>query len=55
MKTSYRYIASLSAAAAALFTCFLPEAAVAWGQTGHEAVAFVAWQLMNPTARGKAM
>ena len=29
--------------------------AVAWGNTGHEAVAYVAWQQMTPAARARAM
>ena len=32
-----------------------PLEALAWGPTGHEAVAYVAWQQMTPTARTEAL
>jgi hypothetical protein len=55
MKTFKGRVRPLTAIFAMLVTVFLPKSALAWGNTGHEAVAFVAWQLMNPTARAKAM
>jgi hypothetical protein len=32
-----------------------PPQALAWGNTGHEAVAYVAWQQMTPAARARAI
>jgi len=32
-----------------------PRQAVAWGNTGHESVAYVAWQQMTPAARARAI
>src|SRR4029077_9958597 len=33
----------------------LPTVLLGWGNTGHEAVAFVAWQQMNDTAKKEAL
>jgi S1/P1 Nuclease len=38
-----------------LVALIVPQPAEAWGNTGHEAVAYVAWQLMGPTARSQAL
>jgi hypothetical protein len=38
-----------------LLTFFLPKAAIAWGNTGHEAVAYIAWQQMGTKARTQAL
>jgi S1/P1 Nuclease len=38
-----------------LAALIVPQPAGAWGNTGHEAVAYVAWQLMGPTARSNAL
>ena len=50
LKRSILPIAALSALVVSL--C---KDALAWGDTGHEAAAFIAWQQMNPTARTQAM
>src|SRR5262245_43032232 len=55
MKLFRGSILPLTTAFAMLVNLLLPQSGLAWGNTGHEAVAFIAWQLMNPTARAKAM
>ncbi len=40
---------------ACVLALLLPVDAFAWGATGHEAVAFLAWQQMTPAARTEAM
>ena len=37
------------------FALLLPQQARAWGNAGHEAVAYIAWQQMTPAARIRAM
>lgn len=32
-----------------------PQLILAWGNTGHEAVAYIAWQQMNPDTRKRVM
>ena len=46
---------SLIAVAGVLVTFFASTKSFAWGHTGHEAVAYVAWQQMNKTARSQAL
>lgn len=43
------------AAVASTVALFLPKEAFAWGPTGHEAVANVAWKQMNPKAQAEAL
>jgi S1/P1 nuclease len=50
-----RSVLLLAAVVSMLVTLFLPATIFAWGNTGHEAVAHVAWQQMKTTARAKAM
>ena len=40
---------------AMLMVLLAPRQAEAWGNAGHEAVAYVAWQQMTPTARSRAV
>jgi hypothetical protein len=46
---------SLTAVSVVLVTLVVPTEILAWGHTGHEAVAYVAWQQMNKTARSQAL
>jgi hypothetical protein len=46
---------SLTALSAVLVAFFVPAKIFAWGHTGHEAVAYIAWQQMNKTARSQAL
>lgn len=38
-----------------ILTVAFPPQSRAWGNTGHEAVAFIAWQQMTPAARARAI
>jgi hypothetical protein len=42
-------------ASSILVALFQPHPALAWGNTGHEAVAFIAWQNMSPEAQAQAI
>jgi hypothetical protein len=55
MKIAKRMIAPIAVASSLLVSFGVPKAALAWGGTGHEAVAFVAWQQMNSQARIEAL
>jgi hypothetical protein len=55
MNVVYRRLLSLTAVSGVLATLFVPSEMFAWGQTGHEAVAYIAWQQMNKTARSRAL
>jgi hypothetical protein len=55
MKTPKTSILRLGAVSGILLALLLPTVVLAWGNTGHEAVAFVAWQQMDPNARAEAM
>jgi hypothetical protein len=52
MRTSIRW-AIVALSFSMLFTT--PPQARGWGNTGHEAVAYVAWQQMTPAARARAI
>jgi hypothetical protein len=52
MRTSIRW-AIVALSFSMLFTT--PPQARGWGNTGHEAVAYVAWQQMTPVARARAI
>jgi S1/P1 Nuclease len=38
-----------------IFTLFSPQAVQAWGNAGHEAVAFVAWQQLKPEVKTRVI
>ena len=55
MKTFKIKVLPLAALSAILVTLLLPNAVLGWGSTGHEAVAYVAWQQMGQNARTQAL
>jgi hypothetical protein len=55
MNVVYRRLLSLTAVSGVLATLVAPSETFAWGHTGHEAVAYVAWQQMNKNARSQAL
>src|SRR6266853_6404519 len=55
MKTIKMRVLPFAAVFCVLVSFVLPQDARAWGNTGHEVVAFIAWQQMNATARKKAL
>jgi hypothetical protein len=55
MNTCKKSMLPFRAISGVLVALLIPPPAMAWGNTGHEAVAFVAWQQMNPTARANAL
>jgi hypothetical protein len=38
-----------------LVLLIVPPQVIGWGQTGHEAVAYIAWQQMTPATRTRVM
>ena len=55
MRTLNSRALPFTAVSSILLTLLLPADALAWGNTGHEAVAYVAWQQMGTKAQDQAL